>query len=82
LIPTRAQLRQRAQLSGHFEEWTSPPGEYGMVLVENCIIHMIEDDAIPDPALGEYGGQDAGAFYLRRSQANALLSKLRSRESK
>jgi len=68
----------REKLSGRFEEWTSPPGEYGMILAgETCLIHLIEDDAIPQPGLSEYKGQASGAFYLRRSKAEELISKLR-----
>jgi hypothetical protein len=25
----------------------SPPGDYGVILFENCVIHLIEDDATP-----------------------------------
>ena len=60
------------------KEWISPPGEYGMILAgETCLMHLIPDDVIPQPQLSEYKGQDSRAFYLRRSRAQELISKLR-----
>jgi hypothetical protein len=44
--PKQREQTAREKLSPRFEEWTVPAGEYGMVFLNNCVIHLIEDDYI------------------------------------
>jgi hypothetical protein len=42
-----SQLTARQKLSGRFNEWPCPDGEYGMILLgERCSIQWIEDYAV------------------------------------
>jgi hypothetical protein len=59
--------RLREKLSPHFKEQVVPD-EYGVILFENCVIHLIEDDAIPSEGLVKYDGQQRGSFFLKRTQ--------------
>jgi hypothetical protein len=74
--PQRQQTA-REKLLRHFMEWPTPPREYGMILFENCVIHLIEDDASPSQGLIKYEGQQRGSFFLNRTQLQDLVSKLR-----
>jgi len=48
-----------------------------ILLGERCSIYLMEDDAIPEYGQAEFGEQGGGSFYLMRSQADALIAKLR-----
>jgi hypothetical protein len=53
-------------------------GEYGVILLEGCIIHLFEDNANSPADLSQYDGEKSGSFFLRRSQLHALIAKLRN----
>lgn len=58
-------------------------GEFGLIMLgESCIIHLLEDDAVPEPGLSEYKGQEQGSFYLRRGRLRTVISRLRGTENK
>jgi hypothetical protein len=69
----------RSKLAG-FQEEVVPSGEYGMILLDACSIHLLEDDATPSAGLIEYQGQKSGSFFLKRGQAQILIAKLRRPE--
>jgi hypothetical protein len=81
-VPKQREQTAREKLSGRFSEWTDSPGEYDMILFENCVIHLIEDDAIPSPGLVKYDGRQGGSFFLTRTQLQDMVSKLQSVENK
>ena len=63
------------KLSDRFDEWDSPPREYGLILLgEDCVIHLLEDHAIPEPSWREYKGNGTGSFYIRKSKIHDVLS--------
>jgi hypothetical protein len=79
--PQRQQTAREKLTRMGFKEDPWPPGEYSMILFENCVIHLIEDDAIPSEGLVKYESQQRGSFFLKRTQLQELVAKLRKKST-